>query len=136
MESKWFWGYSEEGRYSGPFESREDALKDAAASCDIGDVIFVGTGYLPDPGKYAALVFSQMIGDIGELLYRMNEQAYDNEEHPLDTPQFEFSDGLKQADAALKDALRRWAEQHVQATAWVISNPERIVLPDTVGRGN
>jgi len=124
-ELEWCWREKGSDIAHGTYKSREEAIEEARSMSD-SRVVLVGHCIYPD-----AAYCAEHVTDMQQLLEQMDEYAYANE-YPFEDTVFDICCGAekhKAAEAALKAALRAWADEFVDPpTAWHTSSDEEEVV--------
>jgi hypothetical protein len=124
------WAYASDRlseTYSGPFGSREEAIREGFAAYPDADSIVVARAEYPDPGSIAARCL-----DAEDLMERMEEQSDNDEWCNNDDALFHPMPGTdsKEAETALAATLSEWAKKYIARPTFFTARD-----PETVERG-
>jgi hypothetical protein len=124
MDKKKEYGWSEiEGDEArGPFDTKEDCIKDAKEylNPDRDIVIEVGECYYADPVCYIK-------DDLDQTLEDMDEGAVENEFGFWEDEVFEVNEREK-AQEELTEILTKWAKKYVSSSVWCLENTEKVTI--------
>ena len=121
------WGYASaenSERYNGPFDTREEAIREGFADNPECQFIVVARAEYPDPATFGGYA-----GDLSDALERMELAADDDCWFNGEAPLFEVKDGLlDEAREALQRLMSEWATKYIATpTAWTARNPETVL---------
>jgi hypothetical protein len=122
------WAYASDRlseTYSGPFATREEAIREGFAAYPDADSIVVARAEYPDPGSIAARCL-----DVEDLMERMEEQADNDEWCNNDDALFHLAVESEEATSTLACLLAYWARQYIARPTFFTARD-----PETVERG-
>lgn len=122
MTEKTQWAWSENDYYAqGPFDTREEAIRDATNDADervvsVGQVVWIR----PEDHVW---------DDLDSLLEHMEEHAFDETALDIDGECYFEVDDLTAAQDDLTEVLKAWARRHLSCGYWMLQDsPERVTL--------
>lgn len=117
------WGWSTEDAGYGPFDSREEAIKNAAETLNPDGEIEVAVGrcQFADPVKYLPT-------DVDEMLENLDMKAADGEYGFWEDEIFDVEQPEEEAQKALTEVLENWAKKYVSSVVWILVDEQMVTI--------
>lgn len=102
-----------DGPLHGPYDTLEECLKDAR------DYLHPGIKVKIKVGRVEYLKPAEFVpSDLDDVFEGMEQLVLDNTDIAFEDPIFEPKESREKSEEALREAMRKWANEHVKCIGW------------------